>query len=65
MVNKHDKRRKDALVRTLQKAKEQAETMGLYLSVNEKDLSIINAASDALEHIEIALEQLSAPVPAQ
>jgi hypothetical protein len=63
-MNKHDQNRKDALVRTLCKAKEQAEIARLYLTVNNRDEADIAAASLALEHIEIALEHLGAAVPA-
>lgn len=62
-MNKHDQVRKDSLVKTLIKAKEQAETAKLYLTVNERDSEDIEAAALALEHVEIALEQLGALVP--
>lgn len=57
-MNTYDQRRKDALVRTLQKAKEQAEIARMYLVTNEREPTDITAACDALEHIEIALERL-------
>ncbi|AZN43373.1 hypothetical protein [Paenibacillus albus] len=63
-MNKHDQSRKDALIKTLIKAKEQAETAKLYLSVNNRDTEDIAAASVALEYVEHALEQLGALVPA-
>ena len=59
----HDQARKDALVKTLAKAKEQAETMRLYLTVNDRDPADSYAANDALEHVENALERLGALVP--
>ncbi|WP_308637701.1 hypothetical protein [Paenibacillus silvisoli] len=63
MMNKHDQARKDALVKTLCKAKEQAETAKLYLVTNDRDADDVAAAALALEHVEIALEHLGALVP--
>ena len=59
-MNKHDQRRKDGLVMTLSKAKEQAETARVYLIANEREMEDIADVSLALEHIEIALEHLGA-----
>ncbi|OPA76759.1 hypothetical protein BVG16_16445 [Paenibacillus selenitireducens] len=58
-MNKHDQQRKDALIKTLLKAKEQAETAHLYLSVLGQDPEEIADTIFALEHIEIVLEQLN------
>ena len=63
-MNKHDQSRRDALIKTLAKAKEQAETAKLYLVANNRSQEDIAAAHDALEHIDIALERLGAIVPA-
>ena len=57
-MSKHDQRRKDALIKTLQKAKDQADTALLYLSANDRDLEQIADMTLALEHIEIALGHL-------
>jgi len=57
-LSKHDQRRKDALIKTLQKAKDQADTALLYLSANDRDLEQIADMTLALEHIEIALGHL-------
>lgn len=62
-MNKHDQHRKDALIKTLCKAKEQAETARIYLEVNNRDQEDIFVAHDVLEHIDIALERLGAAVP--
>lgn len=61
-MNKHDQSRKDALLKTLIKAKELAGTAALYLSVHNQDMNDIFAVNDALEHIDIALERLGAAV---
>jgi hypothetical protein len=63
-MNKHDQSRKDALIKALCKAKEQADLALIYLNANNRDMRDICAVNDALEHIEIALEQLGAAVPA-
>ncbi|GIP38335.1 hypothetical protein J31TS4_16150 [Paenibacillus sp. J31TS4] len=57
-LNIHDQRRKDALAKTLLKAKEQAHTTFLYLTANDRDPEQIAVLSLALEHIETALEHL-------
>ena len=57
-MNKHDERRKQALIRTLRKAREQADTAILYLGANDRDMDDIYRAVVALEHIGIALEHL-------
>lgn len=59
-MNKHDQIRKDGLIKTLRKAKEQAETARMYLIANERDQEDIAAACLSLEHIEIALLHLGA-----
>ncbi|MBU5442058.1 hypothetical protein [Paenibacillus sp. MSJ-34] len=61
-MNKHDKSRKDSLIKALNKAKEQAETARLYLIANERDPEEIAAACLALEHIEIALSHLGVQI---
>jgi hypothetical protein len=61
-MNKHDQVRKDDLVKALCKAKEKAETTKLYLVANDRSEEDINAASLALEHVDIALEHLGALV---
>ncbi len=62
-MNKHDQSRKDALIKTLAKAKEQAETAGIYLSANNRDMEDIMNNNLVLEHIDNALEKLGALVP--
>jgi hypothetical protein len=62
-MNRHDKARKDDLIKTLAKAKEQAETAGLYLTANNRDPEDIMTTAVVIEHIDIALEQLGALVP--
>lgn len=59
-MTKHDQHRKNTLIRTLQKAKDQAEVLRLYLTANNRDPEDIATANLALEHIEIALEHLGA-----
>lgn len=59
-MNHHDQRRKDKLVKTLLKAKEQAETANLYLEANEQNLDDVMNMILALENIEVALEHLGA-----
>lgn len=54
----YDARRKEALVQSLLKAKDQAENAHTYLVENSRDPEEINVAALALEHIEIALEHL-------
>lgn len=54
-MEKYDQQRKNALIKTLRKAKEQAETVLLYLTVNNRDPEDIAAAGLVLEHLEIAL----------
>ena len=56
-MNTHDQRRKDALVRILRHAQEQAETARMYLIANQRDPEDVAAVLDALEHIELALER--------
>lgn len=62
--SKHDQQRKDALVKTLVKAKEEAETTQLYLAANDRDPEEVMNVSLVLEHIDVALERLGALVPA-
>ncbi|WP_157273374.1 hypothetical protein [Paenibacillus sp. oral taxon 786] len=57
-MNKHDQSRRNSLIKTLNKAREQAETARMYLIANERDPEDIAATSLALEHIEIALSHL-------
>jgi len=59
-MNKHDQSRKDSLIKTLCKAKEQAETAVLYLTANNREVDDILAAKVTLEHIELSLERLGA-----
>lgn len=59
-MNKNDQIRKDSLIKTLCKAKEQAEVVLLYLTANNREMDDIFAARLTLEHIEISLEQLGA-----
>jgi hypothetical protein len=56
--NKYDRQRRDQLLKTLAKAKEQAENAALYLTANERPIEEVYAVEDALEHITIALEHL-------
>ncbi|WDL96918.1 hypothetical protein [Alicyclobacillus sp. ALC3] len=55
-MNAHDRRRIAALTKTLEKAKEQAETVRLYLADGDMD-SQFKLAS-VLDHVEIAVERL-------
>ncbi len=57
-MNKHDQTRRNGLIKTLKKAREQAETAQMYLVANERDPQDIASTHLALEHIEIALEHL-------
>ncbi|MFD1954271.1 hypothetical protein ACFSL6_08795 [Paenibacillus thailandensis] len=57
-MNKHDQARRDALIKTLVKAKEQAETASLYLTANNRDPEDIATAAVVIEHIDIVLEKL-------
>lgn len=59
-MNKHDQSRRNSLIKTLQKAREQAETAKMYLIANNREQDDIAATHLALEHIEIALEHLGA-----
>lgn len=63
-VNKYDQQRKNALVKKLGRAKEEAENARLYLTANDRDLEEIANVSLAIEHIGIALEHLGIPVEA-
>lgn len=56
-MNKQDQMRKDTLIKTLCKAKEQAETILLYLTANNRDMDDIFAAKETLGHIEISLDR--------
>lgn len=59
MTNRHDKRRKDQIIKTLHKARDQIETATLYLGVQEpRPMQEIYAMDDALEHVNQALERL-------
>ncbi|MHB1681611.1 MAG: hypothetical protein ACYCYO_02105 [Bacilli bacterium] len=62
-MNIHDQRRKNALIQTLHKARAQVETARMYLVANQRDPKDLAAILDALDHIELALERLSATVP--
>lgn len=57
-MNKHDQTRKDRLINTLRKAKEQAETARMYLIANDRNQVEIADTCLALEHTEIALSHL-------
>lgn len=61
-ISKHDQQRKDDLIKTLVKAKEQAETARLYLIANDRDIEEIVNVGLVLEHIDIALGHLGALV---
>ena len=63
IISKEDQKRKDALIKTLTKAKEQADTARLYLIANDRNLDDIYAAADVADHIDNALERLGAHVP--
>lgn len=58
-MNKHDERRKQALIKTLRKAKEQADTAYLYLDANSANFEDREPIAEALDHIEIVLEKLA------
>lgn len=59
-MNKHDQMRKNALVKTLVKAAEQAATFRLYITGNNtEDMDELARADIAEEHIRIALAHLS------
>jgi len=62
MTNKHDQRRRDAVVKTLAKAEEQLREAALYLVTNERPADEIYAVNDAHEHVLIALERLGVNV---
>ncbi|BBH19793.1 hypothetical protein Back11_11380 [Paenibacillus baekrokdamisoli] len=59
-MNKHDEQRRRDLVKTLAKAKEQAEIAYLYLVTNEGDPEETMNAKQVLGNIDSALEQLGA-----
>lgn len=61
-MNKHDEQRKRDLIRTLVKAKDQAEIACAYLDVNEVNPEEAVNANLVLAHIDTALEQLGATV---
>lgn len=63
-MTRHDKARRDALIKTLAKAKEQAETAALYLTANNRDPEDIMTTAVVIEHIDVALEMFGALVPA-
>lgn len=58
----HDQRRKDALIKDLQKAKERAETALLYLTVNDRSMEELDSVYQARDLIEIALMHLGGSV---
>ncbi|WP_281885648.1 hypothetical protein [Paenibacillus sp. YYML68] len=57
-MNAYDKKRRAQVVKTLQKAKEQAENALLYLTANERSLEEIADIGLVIEHIENAIEVL-------
>lgn len=59
-MNKEDERRKKAVIKALEKAKEKADTAYLYLTTNERNIEDIMDMNLAMEHIDIALEHLGA-----
>ncbi|WP_284641207.1 hypothetical protein [Paenibacillus silviterrae] len=59
-MNKHDKVRRDRLVRTLNKALKEADITLLYLQANERDQEDIMDTNLAKENIKIALRHLGA-----
>lgn len=65
-MNKHDQKRKEALINTLNKAREQAENCKLYLTARDVSLNADNlvAITGAMAHIDEALEQLGGAVHA-
>jgi len=62
-MNIHDQARKDALIKTLIKAKEQADTARTYLVAHDRDPEDIMTNGVVMEHIDNALEQLGTLVP--
>ncbi|WP_080833261.1 hypothetical protein [Cohnella massiliensis] len=62
-MNKHDLARRDALVRTLAKAKELAENARVHLIANDREQEDIEAMSNASALAEKALEVLGAKTP--
>ena len=63
MGNLNDQRRKEAVIKALEKAKEKAQTAHLYLSVNVQGAQGMEDLADmtlVLDHIDIALDRLEA-----
>lgn len=58
MANIHDLKRKQDLIKELNKAKEKARVAMLYLTTNDRDPEDIADVGLAAEHIEIALGHL-------
>jgi len=58
-MNKHDERRRAATIKALEKAKECLELERLYLYYSENPKQRYNV-TDALEHLDIVLERLTA-----
>jgi len=63
VTNRHDRRRKEQIIKTLYKARDQIETATLYLGVQEpQPMQEIYAMDDALEHVNQALERLGVDI---
>jgi ABC-type dipeptide/oligopeptide/nickel transport system ATPase subunit len=58
MANVNDQRRKDAVIKALEKAKEKAQTAHLYLVANARTMEEIADMTLVLEHIDIAIAAL-------
>ena len=61
-MNQHDQRRKESVIKALQKAKERADIAHMYLTANESNREDVMNMNLALEHIEIALEHLGVSI---
>ena len=59
-MNQHDQRRKESVIKALQKAKEKVDIAHMYLTANEPNPEDVMNMNLALEHIDIALEHLGA-----
>lgn len=61
-INKHDQKRKDKLVKALQKAQEMAGICWLYVTANDRPPDQVAEIALAMNHIEMALNHLGAPI---
>ena len=57
-MNQHDQRRKESVIKALQKAKEKADIARMYLTANARDIEEIADMTLVLEHIDIAIAAL-------